>query len=228
MTSLSEQRPVMVAGSAERRAAVRRGQRLTVATIGYNCLEAVVAIGAGIMAGSVALVGFGFDSVIEVTSSLAGLWRLGVDYSPRERQRAEQWALRVIGVCFLALAAYVLVDAVQSLVGRAAPAESPVGIVLAAGSLVVMPVLARAKRKVASQLASRALTAEAQQTQLCTYLSAILLGGLLLNAAFGWWWADPAAALAMVPIIAREGWGAIRGRTVCADCSPVIDPDGGP
>ena len=115
------------------------------------------------------------------------------------------------------LAVYVLVDSARTLVTQAQPRESMVGIALALGSLVVMPVLARAKRRVAAQLGSSALTAEARQTQLCTYLSAILLVGLLLNAVFGWWWADPAAALAMVPLIGYEGMEAVRGRTVCAD-----------
>jgi len=211
---------------AERAAVVRRGQRLTWATIVYNCLEAVLSIGAGLLAGSVALVGFGFDSVIEVSSSVAGLWRLGVDASPRARQRAERGALRIIGACFLLLALYVLVDALSTLFRREAPAESAVGIVIAAASMIVMPLLARAKRRVAAQLASSALTAEARQTSLCTYLSAILLGGLLLNAAWGLWWADPAAALLMVPIIGYEGITALRGRTACADCSPPLAADG--
>ncbi len=196
---------------------VRRGQWLTWATIAYNSLEAVVAIGAGLVAGSVALVGFGFDSVIELGSSVAGLWRLHADASPERRERAERQTLRIIGTCFLVLAAWVLVDASRSLLARERPHESLVGIVIAAGSLVVMPLLARAKRRVAARLTSSALTAEARQTEICTWLSAILLGGLLLNALLGWWWADPVAALAMVPLIAYEGVEAVRGRTVCAD-----------
>lgn len=200
-----------------REAAVRRGQWLTWATIGYNSLEAVLAIGAGLLAGSVALVGFGLDSVIELSSSAAGLWRLRADASPPHRERAERLALRFIGICFLLLAAWVLVDAIRTLVARTHPEESVLGILIAAGSLVVMPLLARAKRRVAAQLASRALTAEARQTDICMYLSAILLGGLLLNALLGWWWADPVAALVMVPLIAYEGIEAVRGRTVCAD-----------
>ena len=207
----------------ERRRVVRRGQRLTWATIAYNSLEAVLAIGAGLLAGSVALVGFGFDSVIEVGSSLAGLWRLRADASPAARQRAERGALRVIGSCFLLLALYVLADAARTILRHEPPTESVLGIVIAAVSLIVMPLLARAKRGVAAQLASSALTAEARQTVLCTYLSAILLAGLGLNALFGWWWADPAAALLMVPIISYEGIMAIRGRTVCADCHPPLD-----
>ncbi|HWP38926.1 MAG TPA: cation transporter [Gemmatimonadales bacterium] len=201
----------------DRLAIVRRGQRLTWATIAYNSLEAVLAVGAGVVAGSVALVGFGFDSVIELSSSVAGLWRLHADASAEQRARAERHALRIIGACFLLLAAYVFADATRTLLVRERPEESLIGIVIAAGSLVVMPVLARAKRRVAAQLTSRALTAEARQTQICTYLSAILLGGLLLNALLGWWWADPVAALAMVPLIGYEGVEAVRGRTVCAD-----------
>lgn len=207
----------------DRSSVVRRGQWLTWATIAYNCVEAVLAVGAGMLAGSVALVGFGFDSLIEVSSSLAGLWRLRSDASAEARARSEHIALRVIGVCFLLLAAYVLVEAVRTLVTREAPDESILGIIIAAGSLVVMPLLARAKRRIASQLSSSALTAEARQTEICMYLSAILLGGLLLNVILGWWWADPAAAVAMAPLIGWEGIQALRGRTVCADCcAPVI------
>ncbi len=205
----------LVLGSREH--AVRRGQRLTWATIAYNSLEALLSIGAGLMAGSVALVGFGFDSVIELSSSVAGLWRLHTDHSPAHRERAERHALRFIGICFLVLAVYVAADAIRTLWRREHPDESLLGIVIATGSLVVMPLLARAKRRVAATLASRALTAEARQTEICTYLSAILLGGLLLNAFAGWWWADPVAALVMVPLIAYEGAEAVRGRTVCAD-----------
>ena len=210
----------------DRRAVVRRGRQLTWATIGYNCLEAILAIGAGVVAGSVALVGFGFDSVIEVGSSLAGLWRLRSDATPDSRLQAERLALRMIGIAFLVLAAFVLVDAGRTLLTRTPPHESRLGLLIAAGSLVVMPVLARAKRRVAAKLASQALTAEARQTQVCTYLSAILLGGLGLNAAFGWWWADPIAALLMVPLIGWEGVEAVRGRTVSADCCPPLDGAG--
>jgi divalent metal cation (Fe/Co/Zn/Cd) transporter len=212
----------VTAPALTRAVAVRRGTWLTWATIAYNCLEAVLAIGAGIVAGSIALVGFGLDSVVEVSSSVAGLWRLRADAAPADRARAEQLALRVIGVSFLVLAAYVCWDASLALWRREAPSESLLGIALACGSLIVMPLLARAKRRVAAQLSSRALTAEAKQTELCTYLSAILLAGLLLNAALGWWWADPVAALVMVPIIGWEGAQAVRGRTVCADCCAPV------
>jgi divalent metal cation (Fe/Co/Zn/Cd) transporter len=199
------------ADAAARQSLVRRGTRLTWATLGYNSLEAVLSVGAGIAAGSVALIGFGVDSVIELSSSTAALWRLRSDAAPVDRERAERQAHRFIGVCFLLLAAYVLVDALQTLFTRAAPAESPLGIAIAIGSLIVMPLLARAKRRVAAALESGALRAEARQTELCTWLSAILLAGLLFNATVGWWWADPVAALAMVPLIGREGIEALSG-----------------
>jgi divalent metal cation (Fe/Co/Zn/Cd) transporter len=186
-------------------------------TLGYNSVEGLVAIGVGLLAGSIALVGFGFDSVIEVAASVAALWRLGADVDPVERERAERLTLRIVGLLFLALALYVTLDAANALLKREAPEASTVGIVLAVASLVVMQLLARAKRKVATALGSRALRSEAQQTQLCTYLSAILLAGLTLNALFGWWWADPLAALIMVPIIGKEGIEALRGHDSCSD-----------
>ena len=204
--------------SATRIRIVRRGQWLTWATLGYNSLEGLLSVGAGIIAGSVALVAFGIDSFIEVTASVAAIWRLRADAEVARRAIAERRALRVIGLCFLGLAAYVAVDAGRTLMGRAAPQESRLGMVIAAISLVVMPALANAKRRVAAELSSRAIHAEARQTDICMYLSAILLGGLGLNALFGWWWADPVAALAMVPLIAREGRDALRGHATCDDC----------
>lgn len=195
---------------APREALVRRGRRLEYVTILYNCLEGIIAVAAGLLAGSIALVGFGVDSVIEVSSGAALLWRLSRDAGP-DRERDERLALRLVGMSFLALAAYVAFDATGSLLRREPPETSFPGIVLAAVSLLVMPVLARAKRSVAAQIASGALAADARQTELCTYLSAILLGGLLLNALAGWWWADPVAALVMVPIIVKEGIEALRG-----------------
>ena len=184
---------------------VRRGKQLEYLTIAYNSLEGVIAVAAGLAAGSVALIGFGFDSGIEVAASLLLVWRLHAG------ERAEKRALQLVGVSFLALAAYVAFDAGKSLLRREVPEASAIGIALAALSVIVMPWLARAKRRVADAIASRAMRAEARQTQLCMYLSAILLAGLALNAAFGWWWADPVAALAMVPIIAGEGREALRG-----------------
>jgi divalent metal cation (Fe/Co/Zn/Cd) transporter len=169
----------------------------------------------GVVASSIALVGFGFDSVIEVSSGVALLWRLSLDRDPGRRERIEAFTLRIVGLTFLALAAYVAFDASVALIRREPPNPSYTGIVLAILSLIVMPVLARAKRKVAARLNSRALHADSRQTDICAYLSAILVGGLLMNAAFGWWWADPAAAIAMVPIIAKEGIEAWRGETHC-------------
>jgi len=205
--------------ASPREALVRRGLRLSYLTIAYNSLEAVVALVAGLLAGSVALVGFGADSVIEVTASAAAQWRLRADWHEARRERTERVTLRVIGVCFLALAAYVMYDSARSLWLREAPERSIVGIVILALSVVVMPLLARAKIRVARSLGSIALESEAKQTSLCAYLSVIALAGLGLNALFGWWWADPVAALAMTPIIAREGLEAIQGEVCCDDCS---------
>lgn len=199
---------------SSRRELLRRGRRLEVFTLAWNSLEAIVAIGSGLVAGSTALLGFGIDSLIESSSGAVLLWRL---QDTRHGEEREALALKLVGICFLALAAWVGWDAIDSMVTREAPDESLVGIVLAAMSLVVMPVLARAKRRVAGGLRSRALEADSRQTDLCAYLSAILLVGLVLNAALGWWWADPVAALAMVPIIGREGLTALRGHR-CDDC----------
>ncbi len=193
-----------------------RGRRLQYLTIAWNTGEFVIAVVAGALAGSVALVGFGFDSAIEVAASAAALWRLRHDADEARREAAERRALRLIGACFLILAAYVLYEAAGILFERRAPERSVVGIILAALSLGVMPLLARAKRRVASRLDSGALEAETRQTEICAWLSAILLTGLGLNASLGWWWADPVAAILMVPLIAKEGWEAIRGRTCCA------------
>ncbi|MFN2497757.1 MAG: cation transporter [Pyrinomonadaceae bacterium] len=198
-----------------RPALIKRGRYLEYFTIGYNSLEGLIAVSAGVIAGSIALVGFGFDSLIEVTSGAVLLWRLHSDVNEARRERVEAISLRIVGACFLLLAIYVSYDSVMSLITRETPEESLVGILLAAVSLIVMPLLVRAKRKVARGIASRALMADSKQTELCTYLSAILLGGLLLNALFGWWWADPLAALVMVPIIGREGIEALRGETCC-------------
>lgn len=196
---------------------VARSRRLNVATLAYNALEGVIAIASGVAAGSVALIGFGIDSGIELTASVVALWRLSADTDHARRERAERTSHRIIGGLFMALALYVTVDAGLALWNREVPGESPVGIALATASVLVMPYLARAKRRVGVALGSRALTAEAAQTSLCMWLSAILLGGLVLNATFGWWWADPVAALAMVPIIAKEGVEGLRGAPTCTD-----------
>jgi divalent metal cation (Fe/Co/Zn/Cd) transporter len=210
-------RPTPTVSESARRLLARRGRRLQILTIAWNSAECVIAVAAGLAAGSIALVGFGFDSAIEVISSVAALWRLAHDRDEAARERAERQALRIIGACFLGLAIYVAVDAVKALVNREPPAASVVGIVVAALSLVVMPVLVRLKRRVATQLKSSALEAETRQTAVCAFLSAILLAGLGFNAWLGWWWADPVAGLLMVPLIAKEGIEALRGETCCAD-----------
>jgi divalent metal cation (Fe/Co/Zn/Cd) transporter len=203
--------------NSNRPALIKRGRNLEYVTIGYNSLEGLIAVAAGLVAGSIALVGFGFDSLIEVTSGAVLLWRLHADVDEERRERVEAISLRIVGICFVVLAIYVTYDSVKSLIRRETPQESIVGIVLAAVSLIVMPLLVRAKRKVARGINSGALMADSKQTELCTYLSAILLGGLLLNALVGWWWADPVAALIMVPIIAKEGIEGLRGETCCDD-----------
>jgi divalent metal cation (Fe/Co/Zn/Cd) transporter len=206
---------MQVRADQERRAVARHGRRLQYLTITWNSAECLISIGAGLVASSIALIGFGFDSAIEVASSLAALWRLARDEDEAARERAERRALRVIGACFMALAIYIAVDAIKALINREAPAASVVGILIAALSLVVMPVLVHLKRRVATQLNSGALEAETRQTAVCAFLSAILLAGLGLNAWLGWWWADPVAGLAMVPLIAREGIEALRGEACC-------------
>lgn len=184
---------------------VRRGKYLEYGTLGYNVLEGIIALAAGAAASSIALIGFGIDSGIEVLASALVVWRLFAG------ERTEKRALQLVGISFLLLAAWVAINAGKSLYLREAPEESLPGIALAAASVTVMPLLARAKRRVALAIDSRAMKAEATQTQLCAWLSAILLAGLALNAAFGLWWADPIAALVMAPIIANEGREALRG-----------------
>jgi divalent metal cation (Fe/Co/Zn/Cd) transporter len=202
---------------------VRRARILEYLTLGWNSVEAVVAIGSGVLAGSTALVGFGVDSVIESSSGAILLWRLREGEAGDQR---EELALRLVGISFLVLALWVGWDASVSLLQREPPDESMVGIILASLSLIVMPLLARAKRNVAQRLGSRSLEADSRQTDLCAYLSAILLVGLGLNALFGWWWADPLAGLAMVPIIGREGAMALRGEA-CSDCHFDLPVEGG-
>jgi divalent metal cation (Fe/Co/Zn/Cd) transporter len=202
---------------ATRESAIRRGRLLEYLTIIWNLLEGIISVGAGVIAGSIALVGFGFDSFIESASGGALLWRLHLD-APERRERAEYIALKLVGISFLLLAAYVAFDAIKSLIKREPPEASYIGIAIAALSLIVMPFLARAKRQVAATINSRAMKADSKQTDICAYLSAILLGGLILNALFGWWWADPLAALVMTPIVAREGIEALRGESCDDGC----------
>src|SRR5258705_5770500 len=201
----------------ERTAVIRHGRKLEYFTIGWNTLEGLVAVIAGAVAGSISLVGFGIDSFIEVTSGSVLLWRMSVDSDVHRREANEKRALRIVGACFLLLGAYIAYDSISDLWSKRAPEHSIAGIVLACASLVVMPLLSRAKRKVGRALGSASMHADAKQTEFCTYLSAILLAGLLLNAFFGLWWADPLAALIMVPIIAKEGIEGVQGKA-CDDC----------
>src|SRR5439155_14226522 len=201
---------------AVRRRIADRGKRLEYFTIAWNSLEGLVAVVAGAIARSISLVGFGIDSFIEVTSGATLLWRMSVDANQQSRERNERLSIRVVGVCFIALAAYVAYESVFDLIGRKAPEHSLAGIVLACVSLVVMPILSRAKKRVGIELGSAAMQADAKQTDFCVYLSAILLAGLVLNAALGWWWADPLAGLVMTPIIAKEGVQAVKGEACCA------------
>jgi divalent metal cation (Fe/Co/Zn/Cd) transporter len=198
-----------------RRELVLRGRRLSYITLGYNVFEGLASLVAGTLAGSIALVGFGIDSLIEVTSSAAALWRLRADLDVVRRERVERASLRVIGISFLALALYIVANASHDLWKHELPTKSTVGIVVTGLSVIIMPLLARAKRRIAVSLDSRALRADATQTDLCVYLSAFALLGLALNAALGWWWADPVAALAMTPFIAKEGIEGVRARDNC-------------
>jgi divalent metal cation (Fe/Co/Zn/Cd) transporter len=209
---------VTVVANMTRQAVANRGKRLEYFTIAWNSLEGFVALVAGAIAGSISLVGFGIDSFIEVISGATLLWRMSVDADVEKREGHERLSLRIVGVCFIALAIYVAYEAIIDLIARKAPERSLPGIVLACISLAAMPILSRAKKLIASQLGSEAMKMDARQTDLCVYLSAILLSGLLLNALFGIWWADPIAALVMVPIIAIEGIAGVRGQ-VCSDCS---------
>jgi len=189
----------------------RRAQVLAAAGVSYNAVEAAVAIGAGAVAGSTALVAFGLDSVIEVSSGLVILWQFR-HAVPAERERT---TLRLIAVSFFALAAYVVVDSARALSGSGDPDASPVGIGLAIASLLVMPWLSGAQRRTGRALGSSTVLADSTQTLLCTYLSAVLLAGLVLNAALGWSWADPLAALAIAAVAVREGLEAWRGENCC-------------
>jgi len=204
----SAPRPAVLA----RRAVLRRRIRLLVAaTITYNVVEAIIAISAGTVAGSIALIGFGLDSVIEVSSAAAVAWQ----FSATDPERREKVALRVIAGSFFALAAYVTVEALRTLVNGNEPERTTVGIVLVAVSVVVMPFLSWAQRKAGRELGSASAVADSRQTLLCTYLSAAVLVGLVLNAALGWWWADPVVALGLAAIAVREGRSALHGQTCC-------------
>ncbi|MEO3811512.1 cation transporter [Sphaerisporangium sp. B11E5] len=198
--------------SLERRAVLRRRIRLLVAaTITYNVIEAAVAITAGTIASSAALIGFGLDSVVEVASAAAVAWQ----FSATDHERRERTALRVIAISFYALAAYVTFDAVRALLGTGEAQHSTPGLILAALSLAVMPLLSTAQRRAGQELGSTSAVADSKQTLLCTYLSAILLTGLALNTLLGWSWADPLAALMIAAIALKEGHEAWHGNTCC-------------
>lgn len=196
-----------------RRAVLARRVRLFVAaTITYNVIEAVVAITAGTLASSTALIGFGLDSIIEVASAAAVAWQ----FAGRDPEAREKTALRIIAVSFFVLAAYITVESVRALLGGAEAEHSSVGLVLATVSLLVMPVLSYAQRRAGRELGSRTAVADSKQTLLCTYLSAVLLVGLAVNSLFGWSWADPIAALVIAAVAVKEGREAWKGDTCCA------------
>ena len=206
--------------SPQRRAVLaKRIQWFVAATITYNVLEAVVALTEGTRVSSTALIGFGLDSVIEVTSAAAVAWQ----FAGRDPEAREKVALRIIAFSFFALALYVTIDSVRALAGFGEAAHSPIGIGLAAVSLAVMPVLSFAQRRAGRELGSLSAVADSKQTLLCTYLSAVLLVGLLLNALFGWSWADPIAALVIAVIAVKEGRNAWRGDTCCP--TPPFKPN---
>ena len=196
---------------ARRAALAQRIRLLVAATISYNVIEAAVALTEGTRVSSTALVGFGLDSLIEVSSAAAIAWQFAAP-DPETREKA---ALRFVAVSFFALAIYITVDSVLSLFGVKEAQHSPIGIALAAVSLVVMPVLSLAQRRTGRELGSRSAVADSKQTLLCTYLSAVLLAGLLLNSLFGWSWADPIAALVIAGVAVREGREAWRGDACC-------------
>jgi divalent metal cation (Fe/Co/Zn/Cd) transporter len=206
---------------ARRRRLGRRAQLLAAASVSYNLVEAVIAITAGLVAGSIALVGFGLDSIVEVSSGLIVLWQFRHPL-PESRERR---ALRLMALSFFALAAYVTVESLRALVGGHEPEPSPVGIGLAATSLAVMPFLSWAQRRTGRSLGSNAVVADSTQTLLCTYLSAVLLGGLVLNATLGWSWADPLAGLVIAGVAVREGREAWRGEGCACGPTAIDDPN---
>ena len=225
MTAPSPLVRVGVAPSAQRSAVLRRRIRLLVAaTITYNCVEAVVAISAGAVASSTALVGVGLESVVEVASAAAVAWQ----FTAADPHRRERLTLRFIAVSFFLLAGYVAFESVQALTAAARPDHSPVGIGLAAVSLAVMPVLSLAQRRAGREFGSASAVADSKQTLLCTYLSAVLLVGLVVNATLGWWWADPVAALVIAAVAVKEGREAWRGDACCAPGAALVGESAGP
>lgn len=203
---------------AARKAALQQAKRLNVATIGWNSVEGVVAVTAGLAAGSVSLIGFGFDSAIEVSAALVLAWRLRQEKGDGCMQDDDRRAVRAIAISFAVLAVYVAVEASRDLASGARPETSIVGIVLASLSLAVMPVLARAKRRLAPALGSQAVVADAKQTNLCALLSAVVLVGLAANALLGWWWADPVAGLGIAALAGTEAFRTWRAEALEDTC----------
>ncbi|GID27405.1 cation transporter [Paractinoplanes brasiliensis] len=216
--------PLLPAGPVPARRAmlIRRIRLLVAATISYNVVEAVIAIGAGAAANSTALIGFGLDSVIEVSSAAAVAWQ----FAGRDPQRRERAALRIIAISFFALAAYVTAESVRNLLGDDHAGHSTIGLTLAAVSLAVMPGLSFAQRRAGRELGSRTAVADSQQTMLCTYLSAVLLIGLGVNSLFGRPWADPIAALVIAAVAVKEGRDAWRGKACCTPQPSVVTSGG--
>jgi divalent metal cation (Fe/Co/Zn/Cd) transporter len=204
-----------------RRKLSRRAQLLAAVSVTYNVIEAIIAIAAGAAAGSVALVGFGLDSVVEVSSGLIILWQ----FRHRLPETRERQALRLLAFSFFGLAAYVTFESVRSLIGGSDPGTSPVGIGLAIASLIIMPVLSWAQRRTGKALGSNAVVADSTQTLLCTYLSGVLLAGLVLNATLGWGWADPVAGLIIAAVAVREGIEAWRGEGCCSPTATTCTDD---
>jgi cation diffusion facilitator family transporter len=198
-----------------RQGLLKRGLVLEYLTVGWNILEGIIAIAAGVASGSVALIAFGIDSFVETISGGVLIWRLGSEQrgglDEESLERIERRAEVLVGVAFLVLAAYVAFESTRTLIAAEAPDASPIGIILTAVSIVVMLWLAKAKRETGEALGSRALVADSKQTRACWYLSAVALAGLALNAVLGWWWADPVAALFIVVLLVREGWEALNG-----------------
>ncbi|WP_349310914.1 cation transporter [Microbacterium sp. MM2322] len=212
----------MTAVAAERTDVLRRRIRwIVAATIAYNLIEAVVALTAGTIASSAALIGFGLDSTIEVLSAAAVAWQ----FTRRDPERWERGTLRVIAVAFFALAAYVTVTSAAALVLRTEPEASPVGIVLTAVSVVVMPFLSLAERRAGRELGSATAVADSKQTLICTYLSAAVLVGLVLNTAFGWWWADAVAGVVIAVFAVREGVDAWRGDACATSVGMLLEDE---
>jgi divalent metal cation (Fe/Co/Zn/Cd) transporter len=201
---------------ADRLDGLRRGIALEYVSLAYNVLESVVGLAAGAVAGSVALIGFGLDSVVESSTAAILIWRFRTETrGQRSSEDAERKAVRLVAIAFYALAAYVGGRAILDLAAQSRPDDSPVGIALAVASLIVMPVLVARKRKLAAEIDSRSLRADSTQTLLCTYMSAFLLVGLAANALLGWWWADPAAGLAIAALAVREGTELWREEDFC-------------